>query len=256
MIDGNARTFDLRGKRFVVAMAGNPYTSAGASFRLPDMLANRADVHNLGDLVGTPAMAAAFAQSYLENACGTNETLRPLLSEGRHGIEALIGSAISGDVVRTDRFRRQWSSAELGPILKTLRHLAQVRDVLLRVNSAYIGSAQTSDAMRGEPPFLLQGSYRNMARIAQRIVPVMTAKEVDAIVVDHYRTESQVLAAQAAWNMAKWHSVVGTSPGGDRTLQEFRTRWHEARIAEDPAASLVSALRSIESALRGTSPSP
>jgi ATPase family associated with various cellular activities (AAA) len=249
VIDGRAQTFDLRNKRFVVAMAGNPYTSTGAAFRLPDMLANRADVHNLGDLVGTTTMAAAFAQSYLENACGANETLRPLLSEGRRGIEALVTAASAGDVVQADQLRRQWSSAELGPVLKTLRHLVQVRDVLLKVNAAYIRSAQMTDAMRGEPAFQLQGSYRNMTRIAQRIVPVMTFAEVDDIIVDHYRTESQALAGNAAWNMAKWEVVVGRMD--DSNLTEFKDRWRQARLSEDPAASLVSALRSIESALRG-----
>src|SRR5690606_16247943 len=34
---------DLRGKRFAVCMAGNPYTESGSRFRIPDMLANRAD---------------------------------------------------------------------------------------------------------------------------------------------------------------------------------------------------------------------
>ena len=39
---GRTRTYDLRGKSSPV-MAGNPYTEAGKRFRVPDMLANRAD---------------------------------------------------------------------------------------------------------------------------------------------------------------------------------------------------------------------
>ncbi|NEE47637.1 hypothetical protein G3M55_23890, partial [Streptomyces sp. SID8455] len=46
--DGEPRSYDLRGKRFAVCMAGNPYTESGEQFRIPDMLANRADVWNLG----------------------------------------------------------------------------------------------------------------------------------------------------------------------------------------------------------------
>jgi hypothetical protein len=256
VMDGEARTFDLRGKRFVVAMAGNPYTSTGASFRLPDMLANRSDVHNLGDLVGTPTMAAAFAQSYIENACGANETLRPLLAEGRHDIEILLAAAHSGSPVHSDQLRRSRSSTELGPMVKTLRHLVTVRDMLLRVNAAYIASAQLTDEMRGEPPFLLQGSYRNMTRIAQRIVPVMSDKEVVDVVADHYRSESQTLASAAAWNLAKWRTVVGVGAealsSGTDELGVLRSRWQAERTADDPAASLVDALRSIESALRST----
>ena len=49
--DGRTRTYDLRGKRFAVCMAGNPYTESGQRFRIPDMLANRADVWNLGDVL-------------------------------------------------------------------------------------------------------------------------------------------------------------------------------------------------------------
>jgi hypothetical protein len=49
---GRTRTYDLRGKKFCVVMAGNPYTESGETFRIPDMLANRADVYNLGDILG------------------------------------------------------------------------------------------------------------------------------------------------------------------------------------------------------------
>ncbi|PJI52099.1 hypothetical protein CTI14_48295, partial [Methylobacterium radiotolerans] len=38
---GRTNTYDLRGKKFVVVMAGNPYTESGDVFRIPDMLANR-----------------------------------------------------------------------------------------------------------------------------------------------------------------------------------------------------------------------
>ena len=48
---GKTRTYDLRGKKFCVVMAGNPYTESGETFRIPDMLANRADVYNLGDVL-------------------------------------------------------------------------------------------------------------------------------------------------------------------------------------------------------------
>src|SRR5690606_28668963 len=32
---GEPRTYDLRGKRFAVCMAGNPYTESGETFRVP-----------------------------------------------------------------------------------------------------------------------------------------------------------------------------------------------------------------------------
>ena len=53
--NGRTRTYDLRGKKFCVVMAGNPYTESGERFRIPDMLANRADTYNLGDILGGQA---------------------------------------------------------------------------------------------------------------------------------------------------------------------------------------------------------
>jgi MoxR-like ATPase len=61
---GKTRTYDLRGKKFCVVMAGNPYTESGARFQIPDMLANRADTYNLGDILD--GKQDAFARSYLE----------------------------------------------------------------------------------------------------------------------------------------------------------------------------------------------
>jgi hypothetical protein len=253
VFEGSSRTYSMSGKRFVMVMAGNPYTSAGASFRIPDMLANRADVHNLGDIVGGPGSgaAAAFAQSYIENSCGVNETLRPVMSGGRSDLEVLLAAAQSGGAVQTDRLRSQVGQGEMTSIVKVLGHLITARDRLLAVNAAYIASAQTDDAMRGEPPFLLQGSYRNMARIAQRIVPAMTKDEVEGLIADHYRTESQTLAAAGAWNLAKWRQVVGVATEEDqKEIDALRDRWRESNTQDDPAAAVVSALRLIEHALR------
>jgi hypothetical protein len=39
--NGSPRTYDLKGKRFCVVMAGYPYTESGDKFKIPDMLANR-----------------------------------------------------------------------------------------------------------------------------------------------------------------------------------------------------------------------
>jgi hypothetical protein len=64
--DGRTRTYDLRGKRSAMCMAGNPYTEEGKRFRVPDMLANRADVWNLGDVLS--GKDELFALSYIENA--------------------------------------------------------------------------------------------------------------------------------------------------------------------------------------------
>ena len=55
--NGKTRTYDLRGRRVAVVMAGNPYTESGERFQIPDMLSNRADVYNLGEIIGESAEA-------------------------------------------------------------------------------------------------------------------------------------------------------------------------------------------------------
>ena len=247
VVDGEARTFELGRRRFVVAMAGNPYTSSGKEFRIPDMLANRADVHNLGDVAG--AHQTAFAQSYLENASGVNEVLAPVIARGRKELEAMIDAA-GGAPLRQDNLAHHYSPTELNAVTKTLAHLMRVRDALLKVNAEYIRSATVDDTLRGEPAFLLQGSYRNMARMAGRIVAAMTAEEVDAAIRDHYRSESQTLAASAGWNLAKLPLVLGVgSPDEERLLQSLREQWREANVGADPLSVIAASMRGIEQAI-------
>ena len=61
--NGQPKTYDFRGKRVCVIMAGNPYTESGDKFQIPDMLANRADIYNLGDIIGDTA--TEFKLSYI-----------------------------------------------------------------------------------------------------------------------------------------------------------------------------------------------
>jgi hypothetical protein len=246
VVDGEPRTFDFVGKRFMIVMAGNPYTSSGAAFRIPDMLANRADVHNLGDVVA--GARDAFAQSYVENACGSNEVLAALVNGPRADLDALLDAA-AGGALRTDQLARPISGAELSRLMAMLRHVIRVRDALMKVNAAYIESATLSDAMRGEPPFLLQGSYRNMARLAPKLVAAMEPSEVDALIADHYRAESQTLAAAAGWNLAKLPTVLGTATDADTaTLDALRARWKESNVGADPASVIAASLQRIAQA--------
>ena len=78
---GRTRTYDLRGRKVCVVMAGNPYTESGEKFQIPDMLTNRADIYNLGEMIGESA--EAFEMSYLENCLTSNSALNPL-SSGWH----------------------------------------------------------------------------------------------------------------------------------------------------------------------------
>ena len=50
------------------------------------------------------------------------------------------------------------------------------------MNQEYIRSAGQADEYRTEPPFKLQGSYRNMNRLAEKVVAIMNDDEVRALV--------------------------------------------------------------------------
>ncbi|MFD8600569.1 DNA repair ATPase [Streptomyces sp. TSRI0445] len=207
--DGEPRSYDLQGKRFAVCMAGNPYTESGEQFRIPDMLANRADVWNLGEVLS--GREDVFALSFVENALTANPVLAPLAGRSRDDLALLVRLAGGSDpAARAEHLEHPYSAAELDRILAVLRHLLTARDTVLAVNAAYIASAAQTDTTRTEPPFRLQGSYRNMNKIAERIVPVMNDGELSAVIDDHYAGEAQTLTTGAEANLLKLAALRGT----------------------------------------------
>ena len=221
--NGEPRTYDLRGKRFAVCMAGNPYTESGTRFRVPDMLANRADVWNLGDVL--TGKEGAFALSFVENALTANPVLAPLAGRDRTDLDLLLRLAAADPTARADRLTHPYAPAELDRILAVLRHLLTARATVLAVNAAYIASAAQTDATRTEPPFRLQGSYRDMNKIAQRIQPVMNTAELAAVLDDHYTAEAQTLTTGAEASLLKLAELRGT------LTPEQGERWTELKTA-------------------------
>ncbi|MFJ5031284.1 DNA repair ATPase [Streptomyces sp. NPDC088560] len=228
--DGEPRTYDLRGKRFAVCMAGNPYTESGERFRIPDMLANRADVWNLGDVL--TGKEDVFALSFLENALTANPVLAPLAARDRADLDQLVRLASGDPTARADHLTPPLSPAELDRVVGVLRHAVAVRETVLRVNAAYIASAAQSEAARTEPPFRLQGSYRDMNRIAQRLRPVMNDTEREAVVHDHYTAEAQTLTTGAEANLLKLAELRG------ELNEEQSARWAEVKSAHIRAHAL------------------
>ncbi|GAA0811431.1 DNA repair ATPase [Spirilliplanes yamanashiensis] len=221
--DGRTRTYDLRGKRFAVCMAGNPYTETGSRFRIPDMLANRADVWNLGDVLS--GKEDVFALSYLENSLTANPVLAPVAARDRGDVELLVRLARGDTSVRADRLAHPYQPVELEQILGVLRKLLRVQQVVLANNQAYIASAAQSDDARTEPPFKLQGSYRNMNKLAERVVPAMNDDELDAVIDDHYAGEAQTLTSGAEANLLKLAELRG------RLTPEQAQRWADVKAA-------------------------
>ena len=217
---GRTRTYDLRGKKFCVVMAGNPYTESGESFRIPDMLANRADVYNLGDVLS--GKGDSFALSFLENALTSSPTLSQLATRDLNDVYKIIRMA-KGEPIATTELSHGYSAVELEEIFAVIRHLLVAQDTLLKVNQEYIRSAAQADTYRTEPPFKLQGSYRNMNKLAEKTVSAMTAAELDQLVDDHYRSESQTLTTAAEQNLLKLAELRG------RLTAEQAKRWTEMK---------------------------
>jgi hypothetical protein len=244
---GKTRTYDLRGKKLVVCMAGNPYTESGEKFKIPDMLANRADTYNLGDVLG--GREREFALSYVENAITSNPVLQPLATRDPGDIQLFIRMAEGEEVPSTD-LKHGYGGAEIDEVVRVLTKLLRVQRVLLKVNGAYIASAASDDKYRTEPPFKLQGSYRNMNKLAEKIVSVMNDDELERLVDDHYRGEAQTLTTGAEQNLLKLAELRA------RMSDDQRARWSEIKHgyervklagadSDDPATRVSNTLASL-----------
>lgn len=218
--NGESKTYDLRGKRIAVVMAGNPYTESGEKFQVPDMLANRADIYNLGDIIGDTE--AVFKLSYIENAATSNPVLQKLVGKNPNDLHVLLKMAESGEKNGLD-FESNHAPEEISEYLKVLTMLLHVRDVVLAVNQAYIRSAAMTDDYRHEPPFKLQGSYRNMNKLTEKVLPILNQKELDTLILSHYEGECQTLTSGAEANFLKLKELLCIQN------EEEATRWAEIK---------------------------
>ncbi len=214
------KTYDMRGKKFCVIMAGNPYTESGEVFKIPDMLANRADIYNLGDVLS--GMDEQFALSYIENCLTSNPILAPLATREMQDVYLLIDLAL-GKEVATSELSHQYSGAEINEITEVLKKLFVIRDVVLNVNQQYITSAAQDDKYRTEPSFKLQGSYRNMNKMAEKVSSVMNHDELMQLIDDHYQGEAQLLTKGAEENLLKLGELRST------LSVEEKSRWDQIK---------------------------
>ncbi len=217
---GQPKTYDMRGRRVVVVMAGNPYTESGEKFRIPDMLANRADTYNLGD--DMKGREDAFNGSYIENAVTSNAVLQPLAKAAQKDIQAFIKMAETGQREGI-QLQGNYSATETEDMLNVLKKLVTLRDVVLKVNQLYIESAGQADEFRTEPAFKMQGSYRNMNRLAEKVESVMDDEQLMDLVLDHYKGESQTLTTGAEANFLKFKQLIGVM------TEEEEARWEDIK---------------------------
>ena len=255
--NGRTKTYDLRGKRFSVVMAGNPYTERGERFQIPDMLANRADTYNLGDILS--GKEDAFEMSYVENSLTSNSVTAPLSTRDRKDID-LFARMARGEQVALSDFDHAYSTVDAQEIANVFQKMMRIRDIVLKVNANYIKSAAMQEDYRTEPPFQLQGSYRNMNKMVEKLASVMNDDEVDRLITNHYQQEAQTLTTGAEQNLLKFAELRGTLE------DQQAARWKEikaefsrrkmfggdddpiARVA-GPLASLVQKLGDVQTAL-------
>ncbi len=226
---GRTRTYDLRGRKVAVVMAGNPYTESGEKFQIPDMLASRADTYNLGDVIGDNL--DSFQLSYLENCLTSNPTLARLNSRSRNDVYTVIKMA-ERDEDQGLTLEGSYSIEEVNEFVSVMKKLLIARDVILKVNREYIDSAAQADEFRTEPAFKLQGSYRDMNKIAEQIAPIMNDEELDTLIDSHYQNQAQTLTSGAQSNLLKLKELMDVLVGdGSRTLERY-----QANVQTKPAA--------------------
>lgn len=250
--EGKSKTYDLRGRKFAVVMAGNPYTESGQRFQIPDMLANRADVYNLGEIIG--GNVGAFEQSYLENCLTSNTSLQPLARASMKDQRKLIAAAES-ETVEPMEFESNLSPDAVSEMHQVLRKLHRVRDIVLKVNREYIRSAAQSDDYRTEPPFKLQGSYRNMNRIAEKVVSVMNDSELMQTVVSSFEQDAQTLSKDGESNLLKFKELLGSmTPQEEERWQNIKRSFSEKNrlkglSEQDSSAQFLVSLLSLKDGL-------
>ncbi len=213
---GEPKTYDLRAKKFCVIMAGNPYTESGDRFQIPDMLANRADIYNLGDIIGDTA--DLFKLSLIENSLTSNPILHQLSSRYFDDIYGLISMVENGSPEGI-KLEGNHTKQEIQDYLSILSKVLTVRDRVMSVNKNYIKSAAMEDSDRTEPSFKLQGSYRDMNKLVAKVVPIMNDRELESLLLSHYVNESQTLTSAAEANLLKYKELAGNS------TTEEKERW-------------------------------
>ncbi len=206
IFDGESKTYDLRGKRFCVIMAGNPYTESGSKFKIPDMLTNRADVYNLGDVIGDTEHL--FNLSLIENAAIENVHLEKIASKSFADFYALI-DYVDSQSEQLPNLEGNYQKQEIDDFIAVLKHILKIRNIVVKVNENYIQSAAIQDNYRTEPAFKLQGSYRNMNKLVAQVVPMMNEQEIQQLILLHYENEAQTLTADTESNLLKLKELAG-----------------------------------------------
>ncbi|MCP4111339.1 MAG: AAA family ATPase, partial [Desulfobacteraceae bacterium] len=180
--------------------------------------------------------------------------LNKLSSRSQEDVYSIINIAETGTREGVD-FAGTYSGEEVSEMVSVTEKMIIVRDVILKVNQEYIYSAGQADEYRTEPAFKLQGSYRNMNRICEKIVPIMNEDELKTVLLSHYENEAQTLTTGAEANMLKFRELTGWMS------KEEKTRWEDIKKtfkknqllrgadASDPVTRVVAQLSTFQDGL-------
>ncbi len=137
----------------------------------------------------------------------SSPVLNKLITHSQHDVYEMIKIAQTGNYEGAE-FEAKYAMEEIKEFVSVLEKLLVVQDVVLKVNKQYIYSAAQDESYRKEPPFLLQGSYRNMNKNAEKILPIMNAAELQQVIQDHYTDEAQLLTTGAEFNLLRFKEMV------------------------------------------------
>ena len=101
--------------------------------------------------------------------------------------------------------------------------MQQIQSTVWAVNREYIAASAQDDKYRTEPTFKLQGSYRNMNKMAEKVSAIMTDEELVRLVDDHYQGESQLLTTGTEANLLKLAEIRNCM------TEEQQQRWADIK---------------------------
>lgn len=141
--------------------------------------------------------------------------------------------------------------------------MLKIREVISLVNQQYIYSAAQADAYRQEPPFKLQGSYRGMNKLAEKVLPIMNYKELQTLILSHYENESQTQISGAEANQLKFKEITNilSDEEKERTESIIATYMKNKQadsgsqiaLIADQMGGITEGLGGIRDALKGSS---
>ena len=101
----------------------------------------------------------------------------------------------------------------------------------------------------------MQGSYRNMNKLAEKVVSAMNDDELERLVDDHYKGESQTLTTSAEQNLLKLAEMRGRMSEAQlqrwsQIKDDYKRRKRMGGRDDDPVARVTGTLSGLDAQLQ------